>query len=97
MDQVLLQIKAIASRYPLQKIVLFGSRARGDHRETSDYDLAVFGDELTAGEKAQLALEIEDLNTLHKFDIVWINKQAEPQLIANIAREGVVIYESFPQ
>lgn len=97
MDQVLLQIKAIASRYPLQKIVLFGSRARGDHRETSDYDLAVFGDELTAGEKSQLALEIEDLHTLHKFDIVWINKQADPKLIANIAREGVVVYESFRQ
>lgn len=30
MDQVLLQIETIASRYPLQKIVLFGSRARGD-------------------------------------------------------------------
>ena len=28
MDQVLLQIKAIASRYPLQKIVLFGSLAQ---------------------------------------------------------------------
>ena len=70
MDQVLLQIKAIASRYPLQKIVLFGSLAQRWSPGNSDYDLAVFGDELTAGEKARLALEIEDLHTLHKFDIV---------------------------
>lgn len=26
----------------LERVVLFGSRARGDHREDSDYDIAVF-------------------------------------------------------
>ena len=26
----------------LDRVVLFGSRARGDHREDSDYDIAVF-------------------------------------------------------
>ncbi len=26
----------------LERVVLFGSRARGDHREDSDYDVAVF-------------------------------------------------------
>ena len=30
----------------LQRIVLYGSRARGDHRPDSDYDLAVFLDPL---------------------------------------------------
>ena len=26
----------------IERVVLFGSRARGDHREDSDYDIAVF-------------------------------------------------------
>jgi predicted nucleotidyltransferase len=31
----------------IERIVLYGSRARGDHREDSDYDIAVFLDDLT--------------------------------------------------
>jgi predicted nucleotidyltransferase len=31
----------------IERLVLFGSRARGDAREDSDYDIAVFLDDLT--------------------------------------------------
>jgi uncharacterized protein len=36
--------KAIDSAYGerVERVVLFGSRARGDHRQDSDYDVAVF-------------------------------------------------------
>jgi predicted nucleotidyltransferase len=36
--------QALAERYgpALNRVVLFGSRARGDAREDSDYDVAVF-------------------------------------------------------
>src|SRR5216684_2251618 len=36
--------KAVAEAYGdrLERVVLFGSRARGDHRPDSDYDIAVF-------------------------------------------------------
>jgi predicted nucleotidyltransferase len=41
----------------LKRIVLFGSRARGDHRPDSDYDIAVFleGYDYTMGEIFRLA------------------------------------------
>lgn len=44
-DPVLRLLKAELQREygdRLDRIVLFGSRARGDHREDSDYDVAVF-------------------------------------------------------
>jgi predicted nucleotidyltransferase len=31
----------------IERVVLYGSRARGDHRDDSDYDVAVFLDDLT--------------------------------------------------
>lgn len=31
----------------IERVVLYGSRARGDHREDSDYDIAVFLHDLT--------------------------------------------------
>ena len=44
-DLVLTRFRAaVAEAYGdrLERVVLFGSRARGDHRPDSDYDIAVF-------------------------------------------------------
>lgn len=44
-DPVLQEVKRrLVARYGdrLDRVVLFGSRARGDHRDDSDYDIAVF-------------------------------------------------------
>lgn len=35
------EIRQIAKSYGVERVVLFGSRARGDYRERSDIDLAV--------------------------------------------------------
>ena len=49
----------------IERVVLFGSRARGDARSDSDYDIAVFLKELTIFDKEaeQIArIEIDILN-----------------------------------
>jgi uncharacterized protein len=49
----------------IERVVLFGSRARGDARSDSDYDIAVFLKELTIFDKeaGQIArIEIDILN-----------------------------------
>ena len=38
MDKTIEQVKQLAHRYGVPKLVLFGSRARGDYRARSDYD-----------------------------------------------------------
>ncbi|HHV16764.1 MAG TPA: nucleotidyltransferase domain-containing protein, partial [Gelria sp.] len=43
MDEVLQKIGQVAGKYKVEKLVLFGSRARGDNSLRSDYDIAVFG------------------------------------------------------
>lgn len=52
-DYVLEQIKAIAIKYKTEKVLLFGSRARGDNTSVSDYDIAVVGNNLSALAKRQ--------------------------------------------
>ena len=42
MDKTIEQVKQLAHRYGVPKLVLFGSRARGDYRARSDYDFAVW-------------------------------------------------------
>ena len=86
-------VKNIAAKYEaIEKVVLFGSRARGDNREKSDIDIAVFPKEYSFEEEAAFWLEIEDIDTLLKFDIVVVSDDTERELIENIERDGILIY-----
>lgn len=42
-DEVIQEIYTLAEKYNIKKVILFGSRARGDFKRTSDIDLAVSG------------------------------------------------------
>ena len=73
----------------MEKIVLFGSRARGDNTERSDIDIAVWG-----GSYIDLYNDIEENNvTLLSFDIIDMNSHISSALKEEIERDGVVIYE----
>lgn len=88
-ERVLDEIIALAKENEIEKLTLFGSRARGDYRRTSDIDLAVNG-----GNVAKFALELdEDVYTLLKFDVVDLGRSVQPALIESIQREGKILYE----
>ena len=91
MNELFNQIKELGLKYGAGKIVLFGSRARGDHQARSDIDLAVFG--LPTTKQAPFALAMEDLPTLLKIDIVFVGAQTPPELLAEIEKEGKTIME----
>ena len=77
----------------IDKVVLFGSRARGDNAERSDYDIAVYG-KLAAFDKVKIRSYIdEELPTLHKIDLIFMADQTNSEFISNIENEGVKIYE----
>ncbi len=88
-ETVLNQIRDIGKRYNAEKIVLFGSRARGDYCEKSDIDLAVFG-----GDFSRIAIDIdEDTDTLLMFDVVDMGKSSSNELMDIVEKEGIVLYE----
>jgi len=74
------------------KVVLFGSRARGDADERSDIDLAIYALGIDEREKAKLTCLVDDLTTLLPVDIIWIDEASQP-LKEQIARDGMAIYE----
>ena len=86
---VLDEIRQLAVTYHIEKVILFGSRARGDHRRTSDIDLAVSG-----GDVVRFALAAdEETSTLLMYDVVDLDGPVQDELRQSIEREGVVIYE----
>ena len=94
MEQLMDKIKMIAFNYPnIYKMILFGSRARGDFRSSSDIDLAIFSKSESSLDVANFTNDLEKLDTLFKFDIVFINPLTDEKLLANINKEGIVIME----
>ena len=89
--QVLNEIQEFARIHNMNKVILFGSRARGDFKKTSDIDLAAEGENFD-----RFALDIEEeTSTLLQYDIVNLGRDMQEELREAIAREGIMIYEKI--
>ncbi len=89
-QQVIDQIIDLAKKYNVRKLVLFGSRARGDYKEKSDIDLAVY-----EGDCTKFSLDVDDETyTLLSYDVVDMNRPIDNELKESIEREGIVLYEN---
>ena len=89
------QIAEIGRRLGARRIVLYGSRARGDHRERSDIDLAVFG----APPKSYSAFldSLDELPTLLRFDLVFVTDQTSRDLLKNIEQDGITLMSKLKE
>ena len=95
MEQLYAQLAALARRYGARRLVLFGSRARGDNHRGSDIDLAVYG--MPQENHACFCLDCEDLPTLLKLDIVFIRSGMDPVFLQNIEKDGVELMDKFQE
>ena len=88
-QNVLQAIIKLAKDNDVRKLILFGSRARGDYKERSDIDLSFYG-----GNSSRFILEVdEETPTLLQFDVLDLDKPIQAELLESIKREGMVIYE----
>lgn len=84
------QLAGLARELAASKLVLFGSRARGDYRDRSDIDLAVYG--MPEENRAAFWMGLEELPTLLKFDIVHVGPGVSEAFLQNIEKDGVTLY-----
>jgi len=77
----------------LEKVWLFGSRAKGNFRENSDVDLAVKFSQKSSTHLIDLMAALDDLPLLYKFDVVDIDSAEDQGLLAEIKEFGVVVCE----
>lgn len=88
---VIQEIIQLAEKYGIDKVILFGSRARGDYKKTSDIDLAVSGKDVV-----RFALDVDEkTSTLLKYDIVDMGGSMQDALRESIAQEGRILYEKI--
>lgn len=88
-ERVEKEIAEFALKSSVEKVTLFGSRARGTNTERSDIDIAVYG-----GDFDLFYWDIkEKIHSLLSFDIVNVDKGISEELKKEIERDGIVIYE----
>lgn len=89
--QVINEIIDLAKSNEIEKVVLFGSRARGDYHRASDIDLAVCGGDIT-----NFALDVEEkTSTLLTYDVVDLSKKLQEGFRESIEKEGKILYEKI--
>ena len=74
----------------IKRVVLFGSRARGDNSLRSDIDLAIYCD-------TSIVEFIEDIemntSTLLEFDFSDMKDIHDETFVSQVEKEGIIIYE----
>ena len=87
-EEIYLKIKNIINKFPQYQFKIFGSRARGDYKNSSDIDIAVFGD-VTSQDEFLILNEFDLLDIIYTIDVLFIKKINKPSLIESIKKEGV--------
>ena len=88
-NEVISRVALLCKEYGAQKVIIYGSRAKGTATERSDIDIAVYG-----GEFDQFYWEVkENIHSLLMFDIVQADAAISDELKQEIEKDGVTIYE----
>lgn len=86
-------INEIFAKYPqIKKVVVYGSRARGNFREGSDIDLTIVEEEIPSSILLKLVNDFDDSLLPIKVDISIFSKLTNQDLTGHIKRVGKVFY-----
>ena len=88
------KICAVLAKFPpVEKAVLYGSRAKGNYKNGSDIDLTLCGKALTLKIMYQIATELDDLLLPYTLDLSIFEQLSNPDFIEHIQRVGLLFYQ----
>ena len=86
-------LREVFRRWPrIDRVILYGSRAKGHYRQGSDIDLCVVGPALGVTDLFRIDAEIDDLLLPWKVDLSLRHLVESPDLLAHIERVGIPLY-----
>lgn len=84
-------VSPIAEKYGVDRVYLFGSVARGDYNEDSDYDFCIDRGKIRS--ISVLSEFFQDLRDAVGREIDMVTtKSVEPEFLNKILTEGVIVY-----
>lgn len=93
-DKTLATIRNILAECPaVERAILYGSRAKGNHRPGSDIDLTLIGDRLDLNSLGGLAARLDESSIPYQVDLSLWSRIDHAGLREHIERVGVVFYQ----
>lgn len=77
----------------LEKVILYGSRAKGNYKKFSDVDITLEGDKLTLSDLFRIQDLLYESDLPYMYDVSIFSKISNPDLVDHIRRRGIVIWE----
>jgi uncharacterized protein len=91
------RITSIFSGYDqIEKVLLYGSRAKGNYQAASDIDLTLIGNNINQTLKQKIEFDLDDLLLPYKFDISIYHKISNPDFKRHIDTFGMEFYSKIP-
>lgn len=94
-DTVIKELQDVFRRHAnIKKVLIFGSRSKGNYRAGSDIDLAIVGNDIDYSQLLTILCEIDDLELLYSVDLLDYQKKRGTPIGDHIDRIGQVFYEA---
>lgn len=95
-DAVVAKINRVFMGFPaVDKVLLYGSRAKGTFKPGSDIDLTLIGDGLTLEDLGHIADELDDVLLPYEIDLSIFAQINDVDLRNHIKRVGQIFYEKL--
>ena len=78
----------------IERIMLYGSRAKGNYRSGSDIDLCLEGELLTLRDLLAIENQLDDLLLPWKMDVSLKHMIDNPDLLEHIEQVGLVLFHA---
>ena len=92
--EVIEKIQGCFAQFPeIEKVLLYGSRAKGNYRRGSDIDLCIVGKDASTDTVFKVSNQLDDLLLPYTFDLSIYHLLDNQNFIEHIDRVGVVFYE----
>lgn len=88
------KMNAVFSKYPhVEKVIIYGSRAKGNYKTGSDIDLTMLGEKITDRDRTDIFFELDDLSIPYTIDLSIFSNLNSPDLVDHVNRVGKVFFE----
>ncbi|HET6557783.1 MAG TPA: nucleotidyltransferase domain-containing protein [Prolixibacteraceae bacterium] len=92
-EEVIQAIANVFARHPeVEKVLLYGSRAKGNYKPASDIDLTLLGEKMEMSIMNKISWELDDLLLPNTFDLSIFHHLNDSALLDHINRVGIVFY-----
>lgn len=92
-DETIAKLRGVFNQYPaIHRVLLYGSRAKGNYRPGSDIDLSIQAPTLDLADLLAIENRIDELLLPWTVDLSLLHRIDNPELIDHIRRIGIPLY-----